>query len=75
MALQPFSSKQYQKRTAVGSSGDECCVCGRDTRGQEGAIHVPINHERCEFVTNEQAKASPEACIQTPGLPADQTTR
>lgn len=55
MALSPFSSEQYRKRTARGgTTGDECCLCGKDTSGQDGAIHVPVNHERGEFVTEDQ---------------------
>lgn len=60
--LRPFASEQYRKRTKQGYSGDECCLCGRLTSGIDGAIHVPVNHELNEFVTDDQVKAKPDAC-------------
>lgn len=54
--LKPFDSPQYRKRTLVCSTGDECCICGKSTSGLAGAIHVPVNHERNEFVTDDEAK-------------------
>ena len=54
--LKPFSSPTYRKNTAVGVTGDECCLCGRQTAGKQGAIFVPVNHETGEFVTGEQAR-------------------
>lgn len=53
--LTPFTSKSYRQRTAAGFTGDECCICGKPTSGMDGAIHVPIDHERNEFVTDVQA--------------------
>ena len=38
--LKPFNSPQYRKRTAIGTNGDECCLCGKRTSGIDGAIHV-----------------------------------
>lgn len=58
--MKPFSSPQYRKRTALGTTGDECCLCGKDTSGLEGAIHVPVNHCSGEFVTDAQAEAMGE---------------
>lgn len=55
MILHPFASDQYRKRTAHGYTGDECCICGRQTSGLAGAIHVPVDHTRSEFVTDAQA--------------------
>lgn len=43
----PFCSEQYQRRTAGGASGLECCLCGRET---DGSRLVPVNHETGEFV-------------------------
>lgn len=59
--LKPFTSEQYRKRTERGSTGNECCLCGKHTGGVEGAIHVPIDHEAGEFVTEEQATERGEA--------------
>ncbi len=53
MTLSPFSSDQYRKRTAMGSH-EPCCLCGRETSGLNGAIHVPVDHTRNEFVTAAQ---------------------
>lgn len=64
--LKPFNSKQYRQRTLRGTSGDECCLCGKDTSGQNGAVHVPVDHERGEFVTEEQATARGEAVSYFP---------
>lgn len=55
-ALKPFDSKTYRKNTLYGTSEGACCLCGRDTAGSDGGIHVPINHETGEFVTDAQAK-------------------
>lgn len=60
--LRPFDSEQYRKRTKIGVTGNECCLCGRDTSGTNGAIHVPVNHETGEFVSDEQSKVKPDAC-------------
>ena len=59
--MKPFASEQYKKRTAQGYSGDECCICGKPTLGQNGAIHVPVNHENSEFVTDAQAETMGDA--------------
>ena len=58
--LKPFSSEQYQKRTATGYSGDECCLCGRQTAGLDGAIHVPVDHTQGEFVTADEMLRLPD---------------
>jgi hypothetical protein len=54
--LKPFASPRYLKRTRCGSTGDECCVCGKPTSGLNGAIHVPVNHENATFVTDAEAE-------------------
>lgn len=59
--MKPFSSPQYKKRTAVGYTGDECCVCGKPTSGLHGAIHVPVNHETGRFVTDAEAEVMGDA--------------
>lgn len=64
--LKPFASEEYRKRTVWGTSGKECCLCGRDTAGSAGALHVPINHEITEFVTDEQTSAMGEAVSYYP---------
>ena len=54
--LEPFSSPEYQKRTRTGTTGMECCLCGRQvTEGTEGALYVSVNHCDCTFVTDEEA--------------------
>lgn len=47
----------FQKRTAHGTTGEECCVCGIQTAGLAGVIHVAIDHTTDEFVTDEEAAA------------------
>jgi hypothetical protein len=64
--MKPFASQQYRKRTANGMSGDECCICGKETSGQNGAIHVPVDHACGEFVTEEQATERGEAISYFP---------
>ena len=64
--LKPFSSPQYRKRVGDVTSGDECCLCGKDTAGQHGAIHVPVNHETGEFVTDAQAEVLGDKCSMYP---------
>lgn len=59
--LKPFASEQYRKRTAAGFTGDECCLCGKPTSGLNGAIHVPVNHEVAEFVTDAEAEVLGDA--------------
>ena len=60
MPIAPFSSAQYEKRTQDGTTGDECCLCGRQTGGLEGAIHVPIDHCCGTFVNQDAVDADPE---------------
>ena len=60
-SLKPFCSKQYRKRTLHGTNGEECCLCGRDTSGSHGAIHVPVNHETGEFATDDECGRNIEA--------------
>lgn len=64
--MKPFDSPQYRKRTRISTHGDECCLCGKHTSGIDGAIHVAVNHERGEFVTDEQAQQMGEACSLYP---------
>lgn len=52
--MKPFASATYQKNNR--NSGDECCLCGKSTAGLDGAIHVPVNHCRGEFVTDAEAE-------------------
>lgn len=54
MTLKPFSSPTYRRNTLHGETGEQCCLCGRDTLGANGAIHVPVNHEAGEFVTKTE---------------------
>jgi hypothetical protein len=53
--LKPFASAEYRKRTAISSTRKECCLCGRQTTEDDGGVlHVPVNHETNEFVTDEE---------------------
>lgn len=55
--LKPFSSATYRKNTELSQSEGACCLCGKDTLGVNGAIHVPVNHETGEFMTDAEAAA------------------
>lgn len=58
--LRPFSSQTYRRNTEAGESTDACCLCGKPTAGQDGAIHVPVNHCTGEFVTDAEIVAMGE---------------
>ena len=59
--IRPFASPQWHRRCSGVTQGDECCLCGKHTSGLAGAIHVAVNHEQGEFVTDEQAEALGDA--------------
>jgi len=55
--MRPFDSTTYRKNTTNGIEDDACCLCGKQTSGQNGAIHVPVNHCTGEFVTDAEIAA------------------
>jgi len=55
--LRPFSSETYRRNTKSGEPNDACCLCGKPTAGQDGAIHVPVNHCTGEFVMDSEIAA------------------
>jgi hypothetical protein len=59
--LKPFSSETYKRNTRHGEPSEACCLCGKETSGLNGAIHVPINHETGQFVTDAQAETMGDA--------------
>ncbi|HEY0206501.1 MAG TPA: hypothetical protein VGC15_20405 [Acetobacteraceae bacterium] len=44
----------FRKRMDQSTSGNECCICGRQTEGRT-ALHVAIDHCSYEFVTDAEA--------------------
>ena len=56
----------YIKRTSHGTTGEECCICGRQTAGLAGAVHVAIDHTCSEFVTDTEALLRGDDCSLFP---------
>lgn len=56
----------YGNRTAQGTTGDECHICGKQTLGLAGAIFVAVDHTCSEFVNDAEAIERGDRCSYYP---------